>query len=234
MHMGGRAIVGAIEMALAAGKGVAAGLLQAAPETVSFHDGQFVAGDGRSVGLEDVAAAARQPEFGLEDGLDSYFSWEDAPITWPGGCHAAEVEIDPETGDVTLVAYTGVDDYGAILDGQLIEGQVHGGLAQGIGQAMGEAIVYDETGQCLSATLMDYAVPLARSLPNLEIRFEATPTDANPLGVKGSGQAGAIAASQTVMNAVADALASAGAGPIDMPATPEKVWRALRAAQGKA
>lgn len=234
MHMGGRAIVGAIEMALEAGKGVAAGLLQADPAEVSFRDGQFVASDGRSVGLEDVAAAGRQPEFGLKDGLDSFFSWENAPITWPGGCHAAEVEIDPDTGDVTLLSYKGVDDYGAILDGQLIEGQVHGGLAQGIGQALGEAIVYDQNGQCLSATLMDYAAPVAHSLPNFDIRFESAPTEANPLGVKGSGQAGAIAGAQTVMNAVADALASAGAEAIDMPATPEKVWRALGAAQGKA
>jgi len=231
MHMGGRAIVGAIEAALEKGRTVAAGLLQADAGAVSFRDGAFVAGDGRSVALADVAAAARQPEFGMEGGLDSFFRWEDAPITWPGGCHVAEVEIDPETGDVALLSYAGVDDYGAILDGQMIEGQVHGGLAQGIGQALGEAIVYDAAGQCLSATLMDYAAPMARSLPNFDIRFEGLPTDANPLGVKGSGQAGAIAASQTVMNAVADALASAGAGPIDMPATPEKVWRALQAAR---
>ncbi|MEQ9126341.1 MAG: xanthine dehydrogenase family protein molybdopterin-binding subunit, partial [Alphaproteobacteria bacterium] len=231
MHMGGRAIVGAIEAALEKGRTVAAGLLQADVGAVSFRDGAFVAGDGRSVALGDVAAAARQPEFGMEGGLDSFFRWEDAPITWPGGCHVAEVEIDPETGDVALLSYAGVDDYGAILDGQMIEGQVHGGLAQGIGQALGEAIVYDASGQCLSATLMDYAAPMARSLPNFDIRFEGLPTEANPLGVKGSGQAGAIAASQTVMNAVADALASAGAGPIDMPATPEKVWRALQAAR---
>ncbi len=231
MHMGGTAIVGAIDAALAKGQGVAARLLQAAPETVSFKDGSFVASDGRSVALSDVAAAARQPEFGLETGLDSFWQWDDAPITWPAGAHVAEVEIDPETGHVELLSYAGVDDYGAILNGQLIEGQVHGGLAQGIGQAMGEQIVYDGNGQCLSATLMDYAAPLARSLPNFDIRFEGQPTAANPLGVKGSGQAGAIAGAQTVMNAVRDALASTGAGAIDMPATPEKVWRALNAAR---
>lgn len=231
MHMGGGAIVGAIDAVLEKGRGVAAGLLQADAAEVMFRDGAFVASDGRQVALADVAAAARQPEFGMDGGLDSFYQWDDAPITWPGGCHAAEVEIDPDTGDVTLLAYKGVDDYGVVLDPQLIEGQVHGGLAQGIGQALGEQIVYDETGQCLSATLMDYAAPLARTLPNFDIRFEGVPTEANPLGVKGSGQAGAIAASQTVMNAVMDALASAGAAAIDMPATPEKVWRAIQDAR---
>ena len=231
MHMGGTAIVGAIDMALETGKGVAAGLLQASPVEIAFRDGAFVAGDGRAVALADVAAAARQSEFGLADGLDSFFQWDDAPITWPGGCHAAEVEIDPETGQVTLASYVGVDDYGAILDGQLIEGQVHGGLAQAIGQALMEEIVYDPaTGQCLSATLMDYAAPMAAALPNFDIRFEGEPTEANPLGVKGSGQAGAIAGAQTVMNAVMDALAPLGVAPFDMPATPEKVWRAIQAA----
>jgi len=231
MHMGGGAIVGAIEMTLEKGRTVAAGLLQADAAAVSFREGDFVAGDGRAVALADVAAAARQPEFGLDGGLDSFFKWEDAPITWPGGCHVAEVEIDPETGSVALLSYKGVDDYGAILDGQLIEGQVHGGLAQAIGQALGERIVYDETGQCLSATLMDYAAPYADGLPNFDIRFEGEPTAANPLGVKGSGQAGAIAGSQTVINAVMDALAPLGVEPFDMPATPEKVWRAIRAAR---
>lgn len=230
MHMGGTAIVGAIDAALAKGKDVAAGLLQADPSALAFRDGAFVAGDGRSVGLADVAAAARQPEFGLSGGLDSFFKWEDAPITWPGGAHVAEVEIDQDTGAVRLLSYKGVDDYGTILDSQMIEGQVHGGLAQGIGQALTEHIAYDAQGQCLSATLMDYAAPMSDGLPSFDIRFAATPTEANPLGVKGSGQAGAIAGSQTVMNAVNDALASVGAGPVDMPATPEKIWRALQEA----
>jgi carbon-monoxide dehydrogenase large subunit len=232
MHMGGTAIVGAIDMALEKGKTVAAGLLQAPAEQVQFVGGDFVAGDGRAVSLSDVAAAARQPEFGLDGGLDSFFSWEDAPITWPAGCHAAEVEIDPETGDIELLAYTGVDDYGVVLNPQLTEGQVVGGLVQGIGQALGEQIVYDpDTAQCLSATLMDYAAPLARTLPMFNIEFLSTPTAANPLGVKGSGQAGAIAASQTVINAVIDALAPLGIDHLDMPATPEKVWRAIRSKQ---
>lgn len=232
MHMGGRAIVGAVEMALEKGQAVAAGLLQAEPAAVSFRDGAYVASDGRSVALADVAAAARQPEFGMDGGLDSYFRWDDAPITWPGGCHVAEVEVDAETGKVTLLSYKGVDDYGAILDGQMIEGQVHGGLAQGIGQALTERVAYDpETGQCLSATLMDYAAPMSDGLPNFDIRFEGVPTDANPLGVKGSGQAGAIAGAQTVVNAVMDALAPLGVQPFDMPVTPEKVWRAIQAAR---
>lgn len=232
MHMGGRAIVGAIDMALEKCRAVAAGLLQAPVDLVQFMAGDFVAGDGRAVSLGDVAAAARQPEFGLEGGLDSFFSWENAPITWPAGCHAAEVEIDSDTGDVILLAYTGIDDYGVLLNRQLTEGQVVGGLAQGIGQALGEQIVYDpDTAQCLSATLMDYAAPLARTLPMFNIQFLSTPTQANPLGVKGAGQAGAIVAPQTVMNAVIDALSPLGIDHMDMPATPERVWQTIQASK---
>ena len=231
MHMGGTAIYHSIESALQKGRAVAARLLQSNTETVVFRSGDFIAADGRAVSLFDVASAARQPEFGFESGLDSSWHWDNAPITWPAGCHAAEVEIDPETGVVELLSYKAIDDYGKLLDRQLTEGQVQGGLAQGIGQALREQIVYDQNGQCLTATLMDYAAPYANDLPNLEVHFEASMTEANPLGVKGSGQAGAIAASQTVMNAVADALAYAGVAPIDMPATPEKVWSAIKAAK---
>ncbi|MFZ8897500.1 MAG: xanthine dehydrogenase family protein molybdopterin-binding subunit [Alphaproteobacteria bacterium] len=231
MHMGGTAIYRSIESALEKGRSVASRLLQADPDTIFFRSGDFIAGDGRAVSLFDVASAAKQSEFGFESGLDSSWHWNNAPITWPAGCHVAEVEIDPETGMVELLSYKAVDDYGTLLDRQLTEGQVQGGLAQGIGQALRERIVYDQHGQCLSATLMDYAPPYADSIPNLEVQFESTISEANPMGVKGSGQAGAIAASQTVMNAVVDALTSAGAQPIDMPATPEKVWLALRDAK---
>ena len=152
---------------------------------------------------------------------------EDDRYNFPMGCHVAEVEIDPDTGQVTLARYSGVDDYGTLINPLLAEGQVHGGLVQGIGQALLEDIRYDENGQLVSATLMDYAVPRGDHLPPLDIAFVETPSRANPLGVKGSGQAGAIAAPQTVMNAIVDALSHFGMTHIDMPATPEKVWRAM-------
>jgi carbon-monoxide dehydrogenase large subunit len=139
------------------------------------------------------------------------------------------VEIDPDTGHARLTRYVAVDDYGRLVNPRLTQGQVQGGLVQGIGQAMLEDIIYDrESGQLLSGSLMDYALPRADDVPAIEVILEGTPTTANPLGVKGSGQAGAIAAPQTVMNAIADALALRGAAPPDMPATPEKIWRALR------
>jgi carbon-monoxide dehydrogenase large subunit len=145
------------------------------------------------------------------------------------------VEVDPETGLVTLDRYSAVDDFGALINPLLTVGQVQGGVAQGIGQAMLERTVYDpESGQMLSGSFMDYAVPRANDLPDLEITLTGVPTRANPLGVKGSGQAGAIAAPQTIISAILDALAPLGVQHIDMPATPEHVWRAIRtAAEGQ-
>jgi len=149
-------------------------------------------------------------------------------FTFPSGCHVAEVEIDPETGAVALLRYTAVDDYGRLINPLLTEGQVQGGVTQGIGQAMVEHTVYDpDSGQLLSGSLMDYALPRADDLPGFDIALIERPTAANPLGVKGSGQAGCIAAPQTVMAAILDALRPAGVGALDMPATPERVWRAL-------
>jgi carbon-monoxide dehydrogenase large subunit len=149
-------------------------------------------------------------------------------FTFPSGCHVAEVEIDPETGALALLRYTAVDDYGRLINPMLTEGQVQGGVTQGIGQALLEHTVYDKTGQLLSGSLMDYALPRADDLPAFDITLVERPTQANPLGVKGSGQAGCIAAPQTVMAAVLDAVKPAGVKHLDMPATPERVWRALR------
>jgi carbon-monoxide dehydrogenase large subunit len=146
----------------------------------------------------------------------------------------AEVEIDPETGTTRLLRYTAVDDYGRLINPMLTEGQVQGGVAQGIGQAMVEQTIYDpKSGQLLSGSFMDYALPRADDLPFFDIRLVELPTAANPLGVKGSGQAGCIAAPQTVMAAILDALGPAGVTELDMPATPERVWRALRSAKAK-
>ncbi len=226
MHMGGGAMAQAAEAVIAKGRAIAARMLQAAPESVAFDAGRFTVANGRAVALLDVARAAAD----FDASLDSRAEIADAAFTFPNGCHVAEVEVDPATGAVTLERYLAVDDFGRLINPMLTAGQVQGGVAQGIGQALLERTVYDpESGQLLSGTFMDYAIPRAADLPDLEISLPGTPTEANPLGVKGSGQAGAIAAPQTVMNAILDALAPVGAAHLDMPATPEAVWRALSA-----
>ncbi len=222
MHMGGAAMFRAAREVIAKGTAAAALLLQAKPEEVRFDTGHFIAGD-RTITLLDVAR---------ESSLDTYVWNLLDVITFPNGCHIAEVEVDPETGLVTLDRYYGVDDYGTLINPMLTLGQVHGGLAQGIGQAMLENTVYDpDSGQLLSGSLMDYALPKAADLPDLNITLTGTPTNANPLGVKGAGQAGAMAAPQTVICAILDALAPLGVTHIDMPATPERIWRAIKGAQ---
>jgi carbon-monoxide dehydrogenase large subunit len=235
LHVGGTALVMAIDAVLAKARLLAAHLLQAAPEELAFAAGRFtVAGTERGIALEAVAEAARDPAMlpeGMTPGLDAEAKNLSELVTFPSGAHVAEVEIDPETGAVALLRYQAVDDYGRLINPLLTTGQVQGGLAQGIGQALLEEVVYDpESGQLLSASFMDYALPRAEDLPDLEVALRELPTLSNPLGVKGVGQAGAIAAPQTVMHAVLDALRPRGVSHIDMPATPEKIWRALRAA----
>lgn len=234
MHMGGSALVKAVDTMLAKGRAVAAGLLQAPAEQVEFAAGRFVVrGDqARGVDLLSVAAAARDPATSPAadaSGLDTYV-WNLLDlITFPNGCHIAEVEIDRDTGEVVLCRYTAVDDFGTLLNPMLTLGQVQGGVVQGIGQALLEHTVYDpESGQLLSGSLMDYTLPRASDIPDLDIRFSGVPTSANPLGLKGAGQAGAIAAPQAVVCAVLDALAPLGVSHIDMPVTAERVWRAMR------
>ena len=222
MHMGGAALFNAAQQAIEKGKPVAARLLQAQPDQIVFAAGRYVAGD-RSVDLLSVAR---------DTSLDTYV-WNLLDIiTIPNGCHIAEVEIDPETGLVTLDRYTAVDDYGTLINPLLTIGQVQGGVAQGIGQALTEHTVYDpDSGQLLSGSFMDYQLPRAVDLPDLDITLTGIPTSANPLGVKGSGQAGAIAAPQTIISAILDALAPLGVTHIDMPATPERVWRTIQQAR---
>ncbi len=234
MHMGGTALCKAAEVMLAKGAAIATRLLQASPGQVTFADGRFVVRDDPSRGIDllSVARAARDPANvpdGETPGLDTYV-WNLLDlITYPNGCHIAEVEIDPETGALTLERYTAVDDFGTLLNPMLTLGQIQGGVVQGIGQAMLEHTVYDpESGQMLSGSFMDYTLPRASDLPSLDITFNGVPTAANPLGVKGSGQAGAIAAPQAVICAILDALAPRGVTHIDMPATPERIWRALQ------
>jgi len=236
MHQGGFALHRAAEMVLAKGRVVAAGLLQADAADLVFADGRFsVADSGRAIELIDVARAAADPANlpeGLAPGLGSYVWNECDVITFPSGTHAATVAIDPETGAVTLERYLAVDDYGRVINPMLTIGQVQGGVAQGIGQALLEHTVYDsDSGQLLSGSLLDYTLPRADDLPDLDITLDGRPTASNPLGVKGAGQAGAIAAPQTIVCAVLDALGPLGIEHIDMPATPERVWRAIRAAR---
>ncbi|SDD51724.1 xanthine dehydrogenase family protein molybdopterin-binding subunit [Belnapia rosea] len=235
LHVGGTALVMAMEAVLEKARPIAAHLLQAAPEALDYAGGRFrVHGTERSVALEAVAEAARDPANlpeGTAPGLDAEAKNLSELVTFPSGAHCAEVEIDPETGQVTLLRYQAVDDYGRLINPLLTAGQVQGGLAQGIGQALLEEVAYEPgSGQLLSASFMDYCVPRAADLPPLEIAFGELPTASNPLGVKGSGQAGAIGAPQTVVAAVLDALAPLGIGHLDMPLTAERVWRAIQAA----
>ena len=225
LHMGGSALVATIERVLAKARPVAARLLQAQPGEVVFASGRFTAGE-RSAGLLEVARAAAPGET-----LDSYEWTLLDKITFPNGCHVAEVEVDPDTGSIHLLRYTAADDFGTAINPLLLVGQVQGGVAQGIGQALLERTVYDpETGQLLTGSFMDYTLPRATDLPDLDIHLLGVPTDANPLGVKGAGQAGAIAAPQAIVSAVLDALASLGVIHLDMPLTPERVWRAIQQA----
>jgi carbon-monoxide dehydrogenase large subunit len=240
MHMGGGAVVKAIDATLAKARALAAHLLQASEGELVFADGRFaVQGSDRAIALPTLARSAEDPA-NLPDGMTPdpagglgvhVMNMTDV-FTFPSGCHVAEVEVDPETGAVALVRYTAVDDYGRLINPLLTAGQVQGGVTQGIGQAMVEHTVYDAaSGQLLSGSLMDYALPRADDLPAFDIELIERPTAANPLGVKGAGQAGCIAAPQTVMAAVLDALRPAGVEALDMPATPERVWRALNEAQ---
>ncbi len=218
--MAGPAILKAADDFASRLKSAAAQLLQADAADCGLDDhGVRHAPSGRVLSLNQIAQES--------GAFESHGRNEDDRYNFPMGCHVAEVEIDPDTGRVVLARYSGVDDYGTLINPLLAEGQVHGGLVQGIGQALLEEIRYDENGQLVSATLMDYAVPRGDHLPPLDIAFVETPSRANPLGVKGSGQAGAIAAPQTVMNAIVDALAPFGVTHLDMPATPEKVWRTM-------
>ena len=231
MHMGGAAVVKAIDATLAKARTLAAHLLQASEGELVFADGRFaVQGSDRSVALPALARSAEDPANlpdGMTKGLGVHVMNMTDVFTFPSGCHVAEVEVDPETGAVALVRYTAVDDYGRLINPLLTEGQVQGGVTQGIGQALLEHTVYDRDGQLLSGSLMDYALPRADDLPAFDITLVERPTKANPLGVKGSGQAGCISAPQTVMAAILDALRPTGVTHLDMPATPERVWKAL-------
>jgi len=236
LPVGGSALHEASLKIINKGKQIAANLLEASSADIEFGDGQFrIVGTDRHVDLFDVAKAARDPAKlppGMEPGLDTTQVQNPAGATFPNGCHIAEVEVDPDSGITTILRYTVVDDFGAVINPILLEGQVHGGVVQGIGQALMEHTVYDDNGQLLTGTFMDYAMPRADNLPNFSFTTRNVPCNANPLGIKGAGEAGAIGSPPAVINAIVDALASRRPEirHIDMPATPARVWQALQAA----
>jgi carbon-monoxide dehydrogenase large subunit len=213
------------------GRKVAAQVLEAGEQDIVYRDGAFVVtGTDRRVGLFDLAreAAARAKRGDIPESLDTKET-VDTPQTFPNGCHLAEVEVDPATGHTEVMTYTAVDDAGNIIDHTLIEGQMHGAVAQGLGQALLEAVVYDPAnGQLVSGSFMDYCMPRATDMPAFRIGDVIVPATTNPLGVKGAGEAGTTASLAAVMNAIADAVPAAAH--MDMPATPEKVWQACRQA----
>jgi carbon-monoxide dehydrogenase large subunit len=225
----GSAIARAIDVLIAKGRTVAARLLEAAEADIDYRAGAFeVIGTDRRISLFAVAAkAAELVNHGqAEESLDT-MAVAEIPQTFPNGCHIAEVEIDPQTGTVTLIAYTAVDDCGTALDPMLIEGQVHGGVAQGLGQAFLEEAIYDrDSGQLVTGSFTDYAIPRADDLPNIGGALHTVPATTNTLGVKGVGEAGTTGALAAIMNAIADALPGDAGTTLDMPATPYKIWRA--------
>ena len=216
---------------------LAAHLLEAAEADVVYEDGKmFVRGaPANAKTFQEIALASylasSLPE-GMEPGLEATSFFDPPNFTWPFGTHAAVVEVDPDTGEVKLLRYVAVDDVGNVINPMIVDGMVHGGIAQGVGQALQEEAIYDDNGQLLTGSMMDYAVPAAEVLPSYEVARTVTPSPTNPLGVKGAGETGTIASSSALVNAVIDALAPFGVKHMDMPVKPERVWRAIRAARG--
>ena len=218
-------------------KRIAAHLMEASVADVEFKNGVFtVVGTDKSVPFGTVALTAYVPHnypiTELEPGLEETAFYDPLNFTFPGGCHICEVEIDPDTGTVEVVNFTAVDDIGRVINPMIAEGQIHGGVAQGIGQALLEAAAYDEeSGQLLTGSYMDYCMPRADNIPNINVGNHVTLCTHNPLGAKGVGEVGAIGSPPAVINAVLDALLPLGVKDIAMPATPHKVWQAIQTAK---
>ena len=226
--VGGAAVLKAAEKIVEKGKKIAAHMLESSVDDISFEDGTFsIVGTDRSVTIGEVAFTAYVPHNypieELEPGLDETAFFDPLNFTFPSGTHIAEVEIDPDTGVMELLDWVAVDDFGTVMNPMIVEGQVHGGVAQGVGQAMMEGAVYDDAGQLVSGSYMDYCMPRADNFPEIRLDFTDVPCPHNPLGVKGCGEAGAIASPAALINAVVNAIGK----PIDMPATPEKIWRTI-------
>jgi len=234
--VGGNGLRVAADAVIARGKQMAAALMEAAPGDIEFAAGAFtVVGTDKKMAIGDVAHAFFAPagpvtQLGL--GLDGVGTWSGVPggaPNYPSGCQVCEVEVDPETGAVTIDRFVAVDDLGMAINPMICEGQIHGGIAQGVGQALFEHLVYDASGQLISGSFLDYAMPRADDLPPIESELVEIPAKTNPLGVKAIGEAGTIAAPPTVVNAVLDALSARGVTHLDMPLTAERVWRAANA-----
>jgi carbon-monoxide dehydrogenase large subunit len=238
LAVGGSAMVKAMDKIIAKGKRIAAHLMEASVADIEFKDGAFrVAGTDKSKALAEISLAAyiphNYPIEELEPGLEETAFYDPKNFTYPGGCHVCEVEIDPETGVTQVVNFVAVDDVGRVINPMIVEGQVQGGVAQGIGQALLEAAAYDANGQLLSGSFMDYTMPRADNLPNITVGTESTLCTHNPLGSKGCGEVGAIGSPPAVINAVVDALKEYGVRYLDMPATPEKIWSIIQANRPK-
>jgi carbon-monoxide dehydrogenase large subunit len=232
--IGGTAITVAAEKVIAKARKIAAHMLEASEADITLVDGRFVvSGTDRAVTLKEVARTSylvpRIPK-GMEPGLFETGTFAPTQDTYPNGCHVCEVEVDPDTGHVQIVGYAVVDDVGTVINPKTLKGQIHGGVAQGAGQVLMEEVVYDrDSGQVLTASFMDYAMPRADTFPDIAVESNPVPTKLNPLGAKGAGEAGTVGALPAVMNAIIDALAPLGVVDLDMPATSERVWRALAA-----
>ena len=236
LPVGGSAMVKAMDKVIAKGKKIAAHLMEASLEDIEFKDGRFtVAGTDKAKSLTEVSLAAYVPHNypieELEPGLDETAFYDPKNFTYPGGCHICEVEIDQDTGAIEVVGMVAVDDVGRVINPMIVEGQVHGGLAQGIGQALLENAVYDAEGQLVTGSFMDYTMPRAHDFPMLQTSTENTLCTHNPLGSKGVGETGAIGSPPAVINAVVDALRDYGVRHLDMPATPQKIWSILQSQQ---
>jgi aerobic carbon-monoxide dehydrogenase large subunit len=234
LMMAGSASVMACDSAIEKGRRLASHLLEVAPTDVEFSKGIFsVAGTDLRVPILELAKRARSsPNLpaDLESGLDSTAEFTSPQMSFPNGCHVCEVEIDPLTGAVAVVGYVAVDDVGTVIHETIVDGQTHGGIAQGLGQVLGEHLRYGEDGQLLNASFMDYVMPRADSMPNMTTALYSVPCTSNPLGVKGAGESGVAGSLPSAMNAIVDALATAGVQHIDLPASPARIWEVLRRA----
>jgi aerobic carbon-monoxide dehydrogenase large subunit len=236
LAVGGSAMVKAMDKVIAKGKKIAAHLMEASVDDIEFKDGKFtVAGTDKSKALAEISLAAYVPHNypidELEPGLDETAFYDPKNFTFPAGCHIAEIEIDRDTGVVEVMNFVAVDDVGRVINPMIVEGQVQGGVAQGIGQALLENAVYDKDGQLLSGSMMDYTMPRADNLPNIKVATETTLCTHNPLGVKGCGEVGAIGSPPAIIGAIVDALKDYGVRHIDMPASPQKIWSIIQAGQ---
>jgi carbon-monoxide dehydrogenase large subunit len=238
LAVGGSAMVKAMDKIIAKGKKIAAHLMEASVDDIEFANNTFtVAGTDKTKSLTDISLTAYVPHNypidELEPGLDETAFYDPKNFTFPGGCHIGEVEIDPDTGVVHVVNFTAVDDVGRVINPMIVEGQVQGGIAQGIGQALLEAAIYDESGQLMSGSMMDYTMPRADNLPNIHVATENTMCTHNPLGSKGCGEVGAIGSPPAIINAICDALRDYGVRHMNMPATSGKIWSIINAGASK-